>query len=410
MNKKVVAFIGVLFLLFFLTVSFVAGFAVGNVGKQVQDNRTQSELPKEDGTVADLGPVREVFGQLAHGYVDKINRQKLIDGAVDGMIKALGDPYTRRLKKTDYQSFQEHTTGHFGGVGIELGMRENKLTVMAPIKNTPADKAGIQAGDRIVKINDTTTKGMALQKAVKLIRGESGTKVTLTLERNGGKSFSRDLVREEIKMPNVSGRVLDKNIGYIKVHAFNNDTAKDVKAELDGLKAKNIKGAIVDLRNNPGGLLNEAVQVSSIFIKKGAIVKVKSRSGRTDTYTANNGADDQIPLAVLVNRGSASASEIFAGAVQDTGRGVIVGERTFGKASVQTVIPLADGSGLVMTTAKYFTPKGRSLSKHGVEPDVKIKLPKKDFHKMSRDDDPQLIKAKEVIRDLMTGTKVKKAG
>ena len=222
--------------------------------------------------------------------------------------------------------------------------------------------------------------------------------------------FNRDLTREQIKLPNISSKVVDKDIGVIKVHQFNSETSKDIRQELNDLKTKNAKGVIVDLRNNPGGLLNEAVAVSSIFIKSGPIVKIKQRTGKTDTMSASPGADDQIPLVLLVNQGSASASEIFAGAVQDTGRGVIVGEKTFGKGSVQTVVPLSDGSGLIMTTAIYLTPKNRSLNKHGINPDVKVKLGKKDWHKMSGPDDPQLIKAKEAIRDLMAGKKVKKAG
>ena len=236
-----------------------------------------------------------------------------------------------------------------------------------------------------------------------------GTKVVLTFVRNGGQPFAKTLTREQIKMPNVTSQVLDKNLGYIKVLAFNSDTGHDVRQEMDRLKAKNVKGMIVDLRNNPGGLLTEAISLSSLFIKSGPVVKVKSRTGKVETFTANNGADDKIPLVVLVNQGSASASEIFAGAIQDTGRGVIVGAKTFGKGSVQTVIPLNDGSALIMTTAKYLTPKNRSLSKVGVMPDVVIKMPMKDFHKTGTANDVQLNKAKQVLQDLIAGKTFKKA-
>jgi len=401
--KKFIGFIIVLFILLALTGSFVGGVMVGGV---LSDKTSgNAARPPKFGNQADLEPIRAVMSEIGHGYVEKVKREKLIDGAINGMIKSLDDPYTRRLKPTDYGEFQTQTSGRFGGVGIELGMKDDKLTVVAPIKNTPADRAGVQSGDQIVKIDEQGTNGMPIEKAVKLIRGDEGSKVFLTLKRNGGEPFTKALTREQIKMPNVSGRVLDKNIGYVKIHAFNSDTTHDVRREMEDLKAKGIKGVIVDLRNNPGGLLNEAVSLSSLFIKSGPIVKVKSRTGKTQTYSANDGADDKIPLVVLVNQGSASASEIFAGAVQDTGRGVIVGEKTFGKGSVQTVISLDDGSGLVMTTAKYLTPKNRSLSKVGVMPDVRVKIPKKDFHKMSGPDDQQLNKAKEILRDLMAGKK-----
>jgi carboxyl-terminal processing protease len=404
-TKKLIFLIVPLVLVIALAGSFSAGFVVGGTvhGKnqlEPLDTTTNSD---------DFKLMEEIFGQLSHAYVDKLNQGKLIDGAIDGMIGALKDPYTKHLKKTDYKTFQEHTSGHFGGVGMELGMRDDRLTVVAPIKGTPAFKAGVEAGDVISKINGRSTKDMALEKAVKLIRGEPGTTIKLTFTRNDEKPFEKELVREEIKLPNVDSKVLDKDIGYIKLHAFNGETAVDVRRELDDLKEKDIKALVIDLRNNPGGLLDEAVQVSSLFIKSGPIVKVKSRSGQTDTLTSTNDADDQLPLVLLVNNGSASASEIFAGAVQDSERGVIVGEKTFGKGSVQTVVPLSDGSGLVMTTAKYFTPSGRSLNKNGIKPDVVIKLQDEDYHKTAGEDDPQLNKAKEVIRDLLAGKSVKKA-
>ncbi|MDP1808389.1 MAG: S41 family peptidase [Actinomycetota bacterium] len=396
--KKFIAFIVVFFVLLALTGTFVGGVVVGHV---LSNKQSATAVPPNSNNPSDLGPINEIMTEISHGYVDKIGRQKLVDGAVNGMIKTLGDPYTRRLKQSAYSDFETQTSGRFGGVGMELGMKDNKITVVAPIKGTPADRAGAQTGDRIVKIDSKETTGMALEQAVKLIRGDIGTKVTLTFVRNGGKPFTKALTREQIKMPNVSSKVLNNDIGYIQMLAFNSDTGRDVSQEMNALKTKKVKGMIVDLRNNPGGLLTEAISLSSLFIKSGPIVKVKSRTGKIETFTANNGADDKIPLVVLVNRGSASASEIFAGAIQDTGRGVIVGEKSFGKGSVQTVIPLNDGSALIMTTAKYLTPKNRLLSKVGVMPDVVIKLPMKDFHKVGTASDVQLNKAKEVLRGLI---------
>lgn len=404
--KKFVVFIIVFAALLALTGTFVGGVLVGHV---LLNNQSPIAVPPASNNQSDLGPINEVLTKISQGYVDKESSQKLIDGAIEGMIKTLGDPYTRRLKPTAFGEFETQTSGHFGGVGIELGMKNDKLTVVAPIKGTPADRAGVQTGDRIVKIDKKDTTGMALEQAVKLIRGNVGTKVTLTFVRGGGKPFAKTLTREQIKVPNVTGQVLDNDLGYIKVLAFNSETAHDVRQEIDKLKAKNVKGMIVDLRNNPGGLLTEAISLSSLFIKSGPIVKVKARTGKIETFGANNGADAKIPLVVLVNQGSASASEIFAGAVQDTGRGVIVGQKTFGKGSVQTVIPLKDGSALIMTTAKYLTPKNRSLSKVGVKPDVVVKMPMKDFHEMGTANDVQLKKAKEVLQELIAGKHFKKA-
>ena len=409
MYKRFIAFVSIALAILLLAASFVSGVFVGRLGEDKPTKTDIHSTPKQSTSPADVSLIQEVFGQISHTYVEKIGSSKLINGAIEGMLKVLDDPYTRRLQKKDYGTFQEQTTGHFGGVGMELGLRDKELTVVAPIKNTPAFEAGIQSGDKIVKIDDVGTKDMSIEKAVKLIRGPKGSRVILEFTRNGDKPFIKELVRGDIKIPNVSGKILDNDIAYIKAHGFNTDSANDVLTELTELKEKGAKGVILDLRNNPGGLLNEAVSMSSIFIKSGPIVKVKARTGKTETFSASKTADDKIPLVVLVNKGSASASEIVAGAIQDTNRGVIVGEQSFGKGSVQTVIPLPDGSALVMTTAKYLTPKNRSLNKKGITPDVKIKLKKKDWHKMGSKDDPQLNKAKKVIQDLISGTKVKKA-
>ncbi|HEB12831.1 MAG TPA: S41 family peptidase [Actinobacteria bacterium] len=415
MHKRLIIFVSTLFIVLLLAASFVSGMVIGGIVAEKPSPKTytqptqpnQPTQPKKLTDPADISLIQEVLAEIAHGYVEKVSTEKLINGAVDGMIKTLKDPYTRRLKKKDYGHFQEQTTGHFGGVGMELGLRKKQLTVVTPIKNTPADRAGIQAGDKIAKIDGESTKDMGIEKAVKLIRGPKGSKITLEFTRGKDKTFSKELTREEIKIPNVSGKLLNGNIAYIKAHGFNTDSSQDILDELNDLKAKGATSLILDLRNNPGGLLDEAVKVSSLFIKSGPIVKVKSRTGETDTFSASNGADDTIPLVILVNKGSASASEIVGGAIQDVGRGVLVGETTFGKGSVQTVIPLADDSALVMTTAKYLTPKNRSLNKRGIKPDVVVKLKKKDWHKMGTAKDVQLKKAKAIIRDLRAGKKIK---
>lgn len=401
MKKLIIVGIIVLSLILLLG-SFLSGFVVGGI---YYSNKTLSSPPQLEEKVSSnhkLDLIEEVLYQVRALYVEKPKEEKLINGAVDGLLKALNDPYTRYLRKKAYHDFQEQTSGHFGGVGIELGMRDDKLTVVAPIKNTPAERAGVQAGDVITAIDARSTKGMSIEEAVKLIRGEPGTKVTLSLQRNHKDQLKVNIIREEIKVPNVSSKLLDKKIGYIMVHSFTDETAKDIKTEIDALKQKNIQGLVLDLRNNPGGLLNEAVNVANLFIKSGPIVKVKSRTGQTETYSANATADDKMPLVVLVNKGSASASEIVAGAIQDTKRGVIIGEQTFGKGSVQQVIQLKDGSALVLTVAKYLTPKGRSLNKQGVKPDIVVKVDRKNHQKLTSKEDPQLNKALEVLKQKIT--------
>jgi carboxyl-terminal processing protease len=399
-KNKLLIFGGVFALLLFVSLTFVAGFTLGTTTATQEATlpdrlRLNPEL--------DMPLAQEVLGHLIDDYVDNPNKAKLVDGAIDGMIDSLGDPYSRRLKETAYEDFQEHTSGEFGGVGMELAMKKKRITVVAPIKDTPASRAGIKAGDIITSIESTPTKNLDLDTAVKLIRGDIGTKIKLSFERENGKSFSRVLTRSQIKYPNVNGKILDKDLGYIMVHQFNRNTGVDIKKELDEQKNKGIKGVIIDLRNNPGGLLSEAVDVTGVFMSNEKVVKVKSRTGKSEMLFSGPGGDNDIPLVVVVNKGSASASEIFSGAVQDLDRGVIVGETTFGKGCVQTVIDLSDGSGLILTTAKYLTPKGRSLHKKGVKPDVAVKFTQKDFDKKV---DPQINTAKETLRALIGGKKV----
>jgi len=397
--KKLLVIGAVILSLLLLLGSFLSGFVVGGIYYSNQALSSQSKEVEKELSNHKFDLLEEVLYQVKTSYVEKPKESKLINGAVDGLLKALGDPYTRHLRKKDFRDFQEQTSGHFGGVGIELGMQDDHLTVVAPIRGTPAERAGVQAGDRITTIDGRSTKGMSINEAVKLIRGKPGTKVTLGLERNGKEQFKVNLIREQIKVPNVTSKLLDdKRIGYIMIHSFNEETGKDLKAELEALKGKGIQGLILDLRNNPGGLLTEAVNVGNLFIKSGPLVKVKSRTGQTETYTANGIGDDKLPLVVLVNKGSASASEIVAGAIQDTKRGVIIGEQTFGKGSVQQVIQLKDGSALVLTIAKYLTPKGRSLNKRGVKPDIVVKVDKNKHTKLNSKEDPQLNKAIEVMQ------------
>ena len=401
MTKTVKIIVGLLLALVLLSGFFVTGFYLGDVyesHKAIDMTAYQS----------DLSLLQRVFGIIKTEYYKKEPNSKLVDGAIDGMLKALKDPYTRRLKNDHYQDLEEETSGKFSGVGMYLGTIDHKIIVISPIKDTPAAAAGIKAEDEIIKIDRKSTDGMTVQQAAKLIRGKEGTHVVLTIKSGKKAPADVDLKRAQIKVPNVIGRIKDKNIGVINIHQFSENTGNDVRKELDKLKGKGAKGIILDLRSNPGGLLNEAVTTASNFIAAGKpIVRSEPRNGDEKVIRASGEAQEsKIPLVVLVDRGSASASEIVTGAIQDYKRGVIVGERTFGKGLVQTVLTLPDNSGLVITTARYLTPKRRSLNKKGIKPDVVVKLGKN--HKIGKKD-IQLDKAKQILRELIAGKSVEKA-
>src|SRR3989441_2247166 len=286
------------------------------------------------------------------------------------------DPHSAFMPPDVYKEVQVETKGEFGGVGIQIGIKDNRLTVIAPIDGTPAERAGVKAGDFILKVNEEPTKDMTLVDAVQKMRGPKGTKVTLTIQREGAaEPMVFVLTREIIKIESVRSKMLDGSIGYIRVTQFQDQTAKDVSAALRKLREQKMQSLILDLRNNPGGLLTSAVEVSEQFVGLNRlIVYIKTREGRKDDYVSHNKEQpDDYPIIVLANEGSASASEIVAGALQDWGRAVVVGGQTFGKGSVQTILPLADGAGLRLTTATYYTPKGRSIQATGITPDIVVK-------------------------------------
>src|SRR5256885_2672371 len=286
------------------------------------------------------------------------------------------DPHSAFMPPDIYKEVQVETKGEFGGVGIQIGIKDNRLTVIAPIDGTPAERAGIKAGDFIIKVNEESTKDMTLVDAVQKMRGPKGTKVTLMIQREGAaEPMVFVLTREIIKIESVRSKMLDGSIGYIRVTQFQDQTAKDVSAALRKLREQKMQSLILDLRNNPGGLLTSAVEVSEQVVGPNRlIVYIKTREGRKDDYVSHSKEQpDDYPIVALVNEGSASASEIVAGALQDWGRAVIIGVQTFGKGSVQTILPLGDGSGLRLTTAKYYTPKGRSIQSTGITPDIVVK-------------------------------------
>ena len=319
----------------------------------------------------------DVMSIVQDNYVEKIDQKKLIYGAINGMLREL-DPHSSFLKPEEYKELQIETKGKFGGLGIEITIRDNILTVVAPLEDTPADKAGILANDQIMKIDDQLTQDMSLTDAVQKMRGPKGTKVKLTIIRKGEKKpLDFELTRDVISIQSVKSRTLEPGFGYVRLSSFQSGTAGDLRKALEQLESDNpgMQGLILDLRNDPGGLLDQAVEVSDQFLESGLIVYTGGRlESQKMRFEAHKKAKQyNFPMVVLVNSGSASASEIVAGALQDHKRAIVMGEQTFGKGSVQTVIPLNDGSALRLTTSLYYTPSGRSIQAQGITPDIMVK-------------------------------------
>jgi carboxyl-terminal processing protease len=325
----------------------------------------------------DLRTFVEVFDRIRSAYVEEIDDRTLLENAIRGMLESL-DPHSAYLTRQDYADLQEATTGAFGGVGIEVGFDDGLVKVIAPIDGTPAQRAGIRAGDVIIRLDDVSVKEMGLMDAVESMRGEPGTTVKLTVMRPGeDESLDFEIVRDVIEVASVTSRMLEPGFGYLRIAQFQDRTGKDVLDVLDTLEEEaggRLDGLVLDLRNNPGGVLQSSVTVADAFLESGRIVYTEGRlDGAELVYNAT--ARDRTggaPLVVLVNEGSASASEIVAGALQDQRRAVIMGKPTFGKGSVQTVLPLADDRAIKLTTALYFTPSGRSIQAQGIIPDITV--------------------------------------
>ncbi len=330
------------------------------------------ELP-----VDEIRAFAEVFAKIKKDYVENVEDSVLLEYAIRGMLEGL-DPHSSYLDEEAYLNLQEGTSGEFGGLGIEVGMEDGFIKVISPIDDTPAQKAGLQAGDLIIRLDDTPVKGMSLNDAVSRMRGEPGTDLTLTIIRDGAdKPLKVTITRDVIKVKSVRTQVLEPGFGYLRISHFQSRTAEDARAALQELKQGNdggLEGLILDLRNNPGGILSAAVGVSDLFLDKGLIVYTEGRIDDSKLRFNAKPADllDNAPVVVLVNAGSASASEIVAGALQDHKRAIIMGQKTFGKGSVQTVLPVSNAAALKLTTARYFTPSGRSIQVSGIEPDVTL--------------------------------------
>ncbi len=355
-----------------LIVGIVMGAAIGLCSSVLADKDAVTSVPFDE-----LRAFSEVFGRIQKDYVEHVPDKKLIEDAIRGMLSGL-DPHSSYLTSEQYEELRVGTTGRFGGLGIEVGMENGFVKVIAPIDDTPAFYAGVKTGDLIIRLDDQPVKGMTLGDAVKVMRGEPGTDIILTIVREGeDRPFNLTITRDVIKIRSVKNKLLEPGYGYLRISSFQSTTGKQLRNAIKTMVNENdgmLKGIVLDLRNNPGGVLNAAVEVSDAFLKDGLIVFTGGRIKNSEMKFKAT-PDDILngkPIVVLINAGSASASEIVAGALQDHGRAIIMGEKSFGKGSVQTILPTSNGGAIKLTTARYYTPSGHSIQAEGIDPDIKL--------------------------------------
>ena len=356
-----------------LLIGLILGVIVATSQQVLAKRNATLELP-----LSDIRLFTDVYARIKKDYVEEVGDKTLLEGAIRGMLHSL-DPHSAFLSQDEFQELQIGTTGEFGGLGIEVGMENGFVKVISPIEDTPADKAGVKAGDLIIKLDETQVKGLTLNDAVKLMRGKRGTKIILTIVRDGeDKPLELTVIRDVIRVKSVRSRVLEPGFGYIRISSFQSKTTRNVIAAVDKLHKKmgdDLQGLILDLRNNPGGVLTGAVGVSDVFLKDGELIvytKGRVRDAELKYSASTNDSIGGVPIVVLINEGSASASEIVAGALQDQKRAVIMGKNSFGKGSVQTILPLKENAALKLTTARYYTPSGRSIQAEGIVPDIEL--------------------------------------
>ncbi len=388
-----------------LMLGIMLALGQGVLAEKENSRHSMQSIPLED-----IRSLSEVFGKIKQNYVEEVEDKELLENAIRGLLSGL-DPHSAYLDKKAFTELREGTSGEFGGLGIVVGMEDGFVKVISPIDDTPAEKAGVKSGDLIIRLDDKNVKGMSLEDAVGIMRGKPKTDILLTIVREGeDKPLKIEITRAIIKIQSVRSKTLAKGFGYIRVSAFQERTGADLRKAISKLKKANnkkLKGLVLDLRNNPGGLLSAAVEVSDAFLEGGIVVSIKGRDkSNTTTYSAK-GMDliNEAPIVVLINGGSASASEIVAGALQDHKRAIIMGTLSFGKASVQTVVPLGNGSALKLTTARYYTPSGASIQAKGITPDIildDVKVTKKE------DNGFKQTKEKDLSRHLENGDKSKK--
>ncbi len=349
--------------------------------------------------------VRDIDRQLKLRYIEEIDKDKMYEAALKAYVDGLGDPYTNYFTKEEYQVFEQDMAATYDGIGAPISKdQETKLVmIVSPYKDSPAEKAGLKTGDIILAVDGEDTTAMAPDEVAKRIRGEKGTKVTLTIQRKVNDKATMleiPIIRATIVIPTIAARMLEDNIGYIAIYGFDAPTAEQFRQELRNLKSQGMKGLVIDLRGNPGGYLETAVQIADEIISQGLVVYIEDKNGNREDFSATNPAKLDIPVAVLVDKGSASASEILAGALKDHGLATIVGTTTFGKGLVQNTFPFADGSALKVTIAKYYTPNGEYIHSKGIEPQVKVELETNENTEKSENKmDNQLQKAWEVVKE-----------
>ena len=357
-----------------VTIGLLVGLLLAGSHQVLAKRDTQIlELP-----LSDIRLFTDIYARIKKDYVEEVGDKKLLEGAIRGMLSSL-DPHSSYLSQEEFKELQIGTTGEFGGLGIEVGMENGFVRVISPIEDTPADKAGVKAGDVIIKLDETQVKGLTLNEAVKLMRGKRGSKLLLTIVREGeAKPLEISVTRDVIRVKSVRSRILEPGFGYIRISSFQSKTTRNVIAAVERLLKKadqNLQGLVLDLRNNPGGVLTGAVGVSDIFLTDGELIvftKGRVEDAELNYSASTNDSVNGIPIIVLINEGSASASEIVAGALQDHKRAVIMGQKSFGKGSVQTILPLKEDAALKLTTARYYTPSGKSIQGEGIEPDILV--------------------------------------
>lgn len=404
MSKKRIVTIFIILLI----VTNIITFGLTNV-LALQFN-TKVIVPKKEYTELysiydEFSKVLFVESLIKENYLRDVDDDKLLDGQLKGVVQSLDDPYSQYLTPDEYRSFSEQTSGVFGGIGVIVTPGDdNLITVVSPIEDTPGERAGIKPGDKITKVDGVEYFAENMDEAVKVMKGKPNTKVTLTIMRKDkdGKNevLDMDITREEIRLVTVKSNIIDDDIGYIRLTSFDELTYEDFSKNLKGLEKSDVKGLIIDLRNNPGGLLNVCADIADELLDKGDIVYTENKRGKRE-YLRSGASHTDLPLVVLVNEGSASASEILAGAIKDHNRGELIGTTTFGKGVVQRIKPLSDGSAVKLTISEYFTPKGTNIHGIGIEPDVIVEL-NEDVETIGPENlggDNQLQKAMEVLRD-----------
>ena len=397
LNKKRLLIVGVILLVF--TIGGAAGFLLHQVSR-TSVNAQSEQISVEGGKIENFRKLFVVYDILQQHYVEETDSDNLLTGAIRGMLNSLDDPYTGYLPPKEYEDMQEDFSGEYSGIGIVITMRDEQLTIVSPFEGTPGDKAGLEAEDEIIEIDGVSTEGMTMEDAVDRMKGQAGTEVILKIRRSreekNSKEFEVEITRAEIEVPFVTSEIKDNDIGYIALSQFIENAGSRVNEEIERLSQEGAQAFVLDLRNNPGGLLMEASPVASNFLAEGPVVTIKDREQIIRTIDLEEGiTPTEKPLVVLVNKGSASASEIIAGAVQDTERGKIVGTSTFGKGVVQSVVPLADGSAIKITTARYYTPADRYIHHDGIEPDYEVEID------LETEEDEQLEEGLRILREIL---------